>query len=385
MRVLVNLLPASTGGGVQNAANLWRAVAERGADDRWLCVCQPGRGLEDEPVRPWQQIEVMEPRGLPERLRMENHVVPRLARRWAADVVFTPMGAGPVRAPAPTVVGWHDATAAYPESVLWKRLPPSKRLVLRLRERYARSAVRRAERVCVQTRVMRTRLAARWRIDPERFAIVSNGPSAFLSDEAPAPARSQARRPWKVLVIGDPKPAKNLEAVPETGARLAEMGMNGGRFVMTIGSDDEPWLEPFRAALARWGERVPVERAGRVPHAALGPLYRDADAVFLPSVVESFSASYVEAMHFGVPLVTSGLDFAREICGPAAEYADPFDAGDCARALARVLTDPIRREAIRQAGFERIRRFPTWQERFRLYRAACAAATGAASRPGSSS
>ena len=89
--------------------------------------------------------------------------------------------------------------------------------------------------------------------------------------------------------------------------------------------------------------------------------------------MESFSASYVEAMHFGVPLVTSRMDYARDICGPAAEYADPFDGRDCARALARVLGDPVRRAALRQAGFERIRRFPDWKERFRLYRQACAA------------
>lgn len=373
MRILVNLLPASTGGGLQNAANLWRAAAEWGAGDAWLCVCRPGRGIEDATASPWQQIEVMAPGGLPERLRAENHAVPRLARRWGADVVFTPMGAGPVRAPAPTVVGWHDPTAAYPESILWKRLSPSQRFLLRARERYARSAVRKARRVCVQTRAMQTRLAAQWKIDPARFAIVPNGPSAFLSDEAPAPARLQARRPWKILVIGDPKPTKNLAVVPETGAHLAEMGTGDGRFVMTIASDDEPWLELFRAALGRWGEPVPIERTGRVPHAGLGPLYRDADAVFLPSVLESFSASYVEAMHFGVPLVTSRMDYARDICGPAAEYADPFDGRDCARALARVLGDPVRRAALRQAGFERIRRFPDWKERFGLYRQACAA------------
>lgn len=376
MRILVNLLPASTGGALQNAANIWRAVAEWGDGDEWLCVSRPGPGFEDATTSSWQQIELMDPGWLPERLWADNHSIPRLVRRWNADVVFTPMGAGPVQAPAPTVVGWHDATVAYPESILWKRLSHSQRLVLRARERYARSAVRRAGRVCVQTRVMRTRLAARWKIDPARFVIVPNGPSALLSNEAPAASRSQVRRPWKVLVIGDPKPSKNWAVVPETGARLAEMGIGDGRFVMTIASDDEPWLEGFRAALGCWGERVPIERLGWVPHAALGPLYRDADAVFLPSILESFSASYVEAMQFGVPLVTSRMDFARDICGAAAEYADPLDGRDCARALARVLCDPARRAALRRAGFERIRRFPDWKERFRLYRRACAASAG---------
>ena len=36
--------------------------------------------------------------------------------------------------------------------------------------------------------------------------------------------------------------------------------------------------------------------------------------VSLPSLLESYSGAYVEAMSFGVPIVTSDRDFAREVC-----------------------------------------------------------------------
>ena len=377
MKVLVNLLPlppSSAAGGLQNAANFWRAVATWGGHDEWLCVARPGLGIGALTTRSWQDAISASPRGLASRLALENRWLPGLAKKWGADVVFTLAGAGPLRAPVPTVVGWHDPTAAYPNSPLRQPLSGSWRLPDHARRFYASLAVRRAHRVCVQTRTMANRLSARWRIPPGRFVLVPNGPSTFLSDERPAPENGRPRKPWTVLVIGVPKPLKNFAVVPETGARLQELDVGPGRFVMTISSDREPWLESFRDALRRWGEVVPIERVGRVPHSELGPLYRDADAVFLPSLLESFSASYVEAMHFGVPLVTSAYDFAKETCGPAAEYVDPLDPADCARGLARVLTDPARRQALRNAGFERLRHFPTWEERFRLYREACASA-----------
>lgn len=385
MRLLVNLLPLPPGGGgAQNAANFWRAVATWGGDDQWLCVSRSGLGIQELTTRPWQDASTADPRGMAHRLTLENRWLPRLAKEWNADVVFTLAGAGPLRSPVPTVVGWHDPTAAYPESPMWDQIRPVRRLLDRARLRYASLAVRRAQRVCVQTRTMARRLSAQWRIEPSSFAIVPNGPSAFLADEEPAPASDRPRQPWRVLVIGLPKPLKNFAVVPETGVRLHELGAGPGRIAMTIASDREPWLDSFRNALRRWGEAVPIERVGQVPHSQLGALYRSADAVFLPSLLESFSASYVEAMHFGVPLVTSGYDFAREVCGPAAEYVDPLDPSDCARGVARVLADPARRRALRQAGFERLRRFPTWKERFRLYREACAQAASSAPpvRPG---
>lgn len=380
MRVLVNFLPLppSAAGGLQNAANFWRAVGAWGGHDEWLCVARPDLGIEKLATRPWQDAKTASPGGLADRLALENRWLPALARKWRADVLFTPAGAGPLVSPAPTVVGWNDSTAAYPNSRLGKHLSRPRRLHDRARRLYSASVVKRARRVCVQTRVMADRLSARWRIPPARFLVVPNGPSAFLSDEAPAPENGRARRPWKVLVIGVPKPPKNFAVVPETGTRLRELDVGPGRFVMTIGSDHEPWLGSFREALGRWGEAFPIDRVGRVPHSELGRLYRDADAVFLPSLLESFSASYVEAMHFGVPLVTSGYDFAREICGPAAHYVDPADPADCARGLARVLTDPARRRALREAGFRRLQDFPTWEERFRLYRKACASAVPSA-------
>ena len=233
--------------------------------------------------------------------------------------------------------------------------------------RYGRAAARRARRVCVQTQTMADRLSRTWGIPRERMSIVPNGPSAFLQDQAAGPGGA-VRSPWTILAIGNPKPTKNLEIVPPVGRALRDAGQGAGRFVMTFGSDDEPYLQPFRAALETWGEAIPIERVGHVPHQELAPLYREADVVFLPSLLESFSATYVEAMHFGVPLVTSDYDFARDICGPAAEYVDPLDPEDCARGLLRVLTDEGRRTELRDAGFQRVEQFPDWAGRYRLYR-----------------
>ena len=52
-------------------------------------------------------------------------------------------------------------------------------------------------------------------------------------------------------------------------------------------------------------------------------VYRASDALFLPTLLESFSGTYLEAMHYGLPILTTDLDFARNICRDAALYFDP--------------------------------------------------------------
>jgi glycosyltransferase involved in cell wall biosynthesis len=366
VRILLDLLPVlPRGGGLQNARNLWRVIAEEGGDHRWLALARPGHGLGELPRAPFQELRQMEPGGALGRVAFGLRGLPALARNWA-DVVFVPMGAGPLRSPVPVVMGWHDSTQAYPELALDAGGSTERRL----RGAYARAAARRADRICVQTPTMARRLARVWGIPEGRFRVVPNGPSSFLRTEAPAP-ETPPPGVRRVIVPGEPKPAKNLEIVPAVAAALARRGVKDVELVLTVPPDPNEWTGPLEEALARHPKGVPVRRIGQVPHAQLGPLYRSAAVVLLPSLAESFSATCVEAMHFGVPLVTSDRDFARDVCGDAALYAEPTDPEALATQIVRALDDAELRRTLRAAGFARLPAFPDWSERLRLYLAAC--------------
>ena len=366
MRILLDLLPIlPRGGGLQNARNLWRAVAAEGGDHRWFALARPGLGLDEMPCSPWQELRVLEPAGVVGRVAFGLRGLPALARDWA-DVVLVPMGAGPLRSPVPVVMGWHDSTQAYPEL----ELDAGGGAERRLRSVYVRAAARRAHRICVQTGTMVRRMARSWGVPEERFRVIPNGPSAFLQDEPPA-AEVPPPGPRRVFVPGEPKPAKNLEVVPPLAAALARLGAHDMELVLTVSPTRTEWTGPLEKSFAVHPDGVPVHRIGQVPHAELGDLYRSASAVLLPSLAESFSATCVEAMHFGVPLVASDRDFAREVCGDAALYAEPTDPDAIAGALTRVLDDADLRGKLRAAGFRRVAALPNWSERLRSYLDVC--------------
>lgn len=62
-------------------------------------------------------------------------------------------------------------------------------------------------------------------------------------------------------------------------------------------------------------------------------LYRECDAIFLPTLLECFSANYPEAMVMERPILTSDLPFARCVCKDAALYFNPMDPKDIATKL----------------------------------------------------
>ncbi|TMA95299.1 MAG: glycosyltransferase family 4 protein, partial [Deltaproteobacteria bacterium] len=62
------------------------------------------------------------------------------------------------------------------------------------------------------------------------------------------------------------------------------------------------------------------------------------DALFLPTLLESFSLTYLEAAARGRPVVTSDRDFARHACGDAGYYADPENPRDIADRLRELVS-----------------------------------------------
>lgn len=68
-------------------------------------------------------------------------------------------------------------------------------------------------------------------------------------------------------------------------------------------------------------------------------LYEQCDIMFMPTLLECFTATYPEAMRMAKPIVTTDLEFAKGLCGDAACYYSAIDSKAAAEALYHVATD----------------------------------------------
>jgi glycosyltransferase involved in cell wall biosynthesis len=91
--------------------------------------------------------------------------------------------------------------------------------------------------------------------------------------------------------------------------------------------------------------------------------YTACHALCLPTLLESFTATYVEAMHFRRPILTSDLDFAHAVCGDAALYFDPWSPESIRSAIERLRVDSALADDLVARGSARLARlFRSWEE-----------------------
>jgi glycosyltransferase involved in cell wall biosynthesis len=101
-----------------------------------------------------------------------------------------------------------------------------------------------------------------------------------------------------------------------------------------------------------------VWMAGEVGDPGLAALYRGCDLLLLPSEHEGFGVPLVEALHFGLPIVTRDFGAIRETVGEAGVVLPASAAAaELCEAMARVLRDDALREGLKQRAVERAARF----------------------------
>jgi glycosyltransferase involved in cell wall biosynthesis len=219
----------------------------------------------------------------------------------------------------------------------------------------ARSAVARASLVVAASAQTRDDLVERYGVPAARVRVVYQG-CAEVFKTAPAPeALAAAARRWAlparfVLSVGTVERRKNLlqavravEAIP--GASLVAVGRR------------TPYAREVLAYVEARGLGDRVRLLEGVPLADLAAMYRLADALVYPSLFEGFGIPIVEALFSGTPVVTTRGGCFSEAGGPGSAYVDPADPEELRAALAGILGDPGRREAMRRDGLAHAARF----------------------------
>lgn len=149
---------------------------------------------------------------------------------------------------------------------------------------------------------------------------------------------------------------KNLEVLVDLFRRHRDR-LQDVAIILTIQEDQHPGARGILEALAEPELAGRIINIGPVDQRELAAYFTHCDGLILPTLLESFSGTYLEAMQFKCPILTSDLDFAHDVCGPAARYFDPFDTGSICDAILALKNDQDERGALVAAGTE-------WKKQF---------------------
>lgn len=141
-----------------------------------------------------------------------------------------------------------------------------------------------------------------------------------------------------VACVGAPVPHKNMDIIPDVIAELARLGIENVRFHTTIPVDN-PMIAKVVDRCAELGYKERIVNHGRVTQKELGEMYRRCQLCFLPTLLEVFSASTVEAMYFNLPIIATDFPFNTEVLADACLYYEPKNAKEAAKQLAKMIAD----------------------------------------------
>lgn len=158
---------------------------------------------------------------------------------------------------------------------------------------------------------------------------------------APEAAMAHARTSSPVvLTVGGIEQRKNTRRTLQAFARLrrqlprAQLVVAGGASVLDHSGEVAAFHQEAAAAGLAIGPGRPVVLLGPVPDAEMPALYRSADVLAMPSLLEGFGLAALEALACGTRAVVSRIaPFTEHFGDGDVHWADPLDADSIADAL----------------------------------------------------
>ena len=368
MKVLVNATTLVKGGGIQVAASF---IAESCRDDMgiaWHYAISPqvaeelaSLGVDPSAVTLFTAS--------PTRDKVQRQQLYALEKRLQPDVVFSVFGPAYTKFRSPhlcgVAVGWvtHSTRLAFAALPNW--LARAKTFLTCV---YKGFWLRYADRWVVEAESARDGMRRRIGVSPDNVDIVENSCAAVFNAADLAPSRCpDSGEVLRLVYVSAYYPHKNIEFIPAVAEALRRKAPDQDlEFIVTL-PDDESGLQRLLADAAARGVSDCIRNAGRVSLRQIIELYRDAHLCYMPSLLETFSATYPEAMALGRPIVTNDLDFAHANCGNAAVFAAPNDADAHADAILGLLRSSSDWDACIERGRARLAELPDARRKYELY------------------
>jgi len=260
----------------------------------------------------------------------------------------------------------HDPHLFYPVKYYQQETIYNKLLKYFNKRRLARD-LKNVQLLMCQTQVAENRLRSTYGYTGETL-ILPNSFSSFIQDQEkydiPKNICGLENR-FKFFCLTQYYSHKNLECFLSVFSRHTSI-FDNAVVILTINENQHAHAGRFLREIKRQNLENYIVNIGPVSQQELAAYYKNCDCLILPTTLESFSGTYIEAMQYNCPIATSDLDFAHEVCGDAAFYFDPWDSESIARAMREVMINEDERNKKVKLGCDRISsHYPGWDENVR--------------------
>ena len=318
------------GGGISVGKNIIKTLGELAPDVRYFVSFPAGHGYESciEGLRSREVIKYCGSGNLISRYCFEFNKLAKHIEMFKPDLILCLGNLLVQGVKFPQLLLVHNPYYVYPRKHHGS-LPMPSRILLRIQIQFFKNDLKKAQAILCQTETMESRIRSRFSYQGKTYRM-PNAVSKLIELSSPRPSPMKSDR-WKsiknkkkLLFLSAYYTHKNFECVLELFQKKRRT-LQDYAVIFTFDRNQNKAARELDRIISGDDFHNSVVNVGPIAQENLASYYAESYALFMPSLMESFSATYLEAMHFKLPIITSELDFAREVCGDCAIYCDPWD------------------------------------------------------------
>jgi glycosyltransferase involved in cell wall biosynthesis len=359
--MIINFLPISSGGGLQNALSFINELSEKSPKSCVFIVRQNSL-IEQAALK--KNFEVLSvKKGLFNRVKFELTARSLFMKQDVCFTFFGPPILSLIRY-THNINGFAYSNLLYPNLDFWWFQSWHKRARSKLIDWYRKHSMSFADEIIYETKVLKDRAL----IDPilknVKSHVVKMAASSLVGLDKVDHLDSNFDEiknlvGFKLLFLAGAQPNKRIKEFLQTLAILNHQSDHKFFIILTMNSESSYYHSIKKHAIQLGVLEFVVNLQTILPN-DVSTLIHHCDAMVNVALLESFSNNFIEAWSMNKPLIVSDSDWANESCGSAALYIDIGKPDKVAKKIYQLLSDP--KQQI-QNGILELEAFPTAKQK----------------------
>lgn len=336
--------------GVQRAAyNLVKTLFELDRTNEYFLFT--GRSQLDNPEWSYANVHVIAS-SLKEGENFRNHLweqfsLPRMAKKYKVDILHSPANMAPLLYKGKSIVHIHDLCfVVNPQWYSYTFHRVYNFIIPRL--------AKKSSMVITNSNNSRNDLLQFCDLSSEKVKLIYWAVDDTFHQAPNKTVMSHIEEDNYILYVGSLEPRKNISTLVKAYEQMRAENPGLKTKLVLIGGKS-PLFANDQLKITSFKNEIIFK--GFVSDDMLRAYYCKAEVVAYPSLYEGFGLPPLEAMACGAPVVTSNTSSIPEVVGDAAILVSPYEAGQLALVLAKVLASPSLRESMREKGWTQVRKF----------------------------
>lgn len=360
MKILIDCSNLRAGGGIQVAISFINDLNKLNLDYHFLVVLSPQ--MENFFTGKFGENFSFQ------NLNSNNHdnifkrskELKKIEEKFSPDIIFTVFGPSYHKSNFPKIVGFAIPHLIYYNSPYIKNLSITGKIKNKILMTFKKKFfIKNSDALIFETEDARTTFINKFANNKKSYVVGNTLNEIFTRKEDWKFKNFNFKSDINILYLTANYPHKNISIIPKIiDVLLNDYKLENFKFILSIKKEDLGFSDKYDNY---------IEYIGKVNIENVPSLYDQVDILFMPTLLEVFSTSYLEGMYMSKPIITSDMSFARDVCQDGAIYCDALDAGSYANAIITVISNEDIKNKLIENGLKNFKRFGSSMDRTKNY------------------